>query len=252
MEKAIEYNLEDFSGPLDLLLTLIAKNKMSIYDFEILTIINQYLAAVGGWHFNDLESASEFITMASDLVHKKSRLLLPKSEDTERVREELTGLLVEYSACKEVAGLLREMAAGVFVAVRKPVHIEFDSTYEGHHNRLELSKAWSGMAGRKKATARPRQEQFEEIVAAPFVSVGARAIHLLRGLVAGKINRLRQIFAATRSRSETVATFLALLELISRGRITIAEDEQVQLHERHHTGERDAKNPAPEEAAGGA
>ncbi len=232
MEKTIEYKLEDFSGPLDLLLALIAKNKMSVYDFEILTIINQYLAAVGGGHFDDLESASEFITMAADLVRKKSRLLLPKSEDTERVREELTGLLVEYSACKEVAGQLREMAAGVYIAVRRPLEIELDTTYNGHHDKAELMAALAGMAGRQKETRKPRQENFEEIVAAPFVSVTGRVINLLRGMVMGKIRRLREIFAATRSRSETVASFLALLELIARGRVTIDGEENLELHQR--------------------
>ena len=86
------------------------------------------------------------------------------------------------------------------------------------------------MMGRSTARRVPRQEQFEEIVAAPFVSVSSRVVHVLRGMVTGKIQRLRQLFLRCRTRSETVATFLALLELVRGGRVEIGEDEGLQLN----------------------
>lgn len=229
LENEICFHLEDFEGPLDLLLALVSKNKMSIYDIEILTLIDQYLTIVNGQDSMALESTSEFITMAARLVQMKSTLLLPRSEEGERMREELTGLLVEYSACKEVAGQLGEMARGVFIVVRKPMEMEFDTTYTGRHLPQELADAFKMIAGRSAAKRQPRHEQFEEIVAAPFVSVSGRVIHVLRGLVTGKFSQLRQLFANSRSRGETVATFLAVLELIRGGRIRIEEDGMLEL-----------------------
>lgn len=229
MEKTIQFQIEDFTGPLDLLLALVQKNKKSIYDIEIATLIDQYLEIVGDMGEEDMESASEFIAMAARLVQMKSYLLLPKSDEADRMRQELTGLLVEYGACKEVAGQLGKMAEGVYIVVRKPLEIEFDSTYTGRHEVVELTSAFSGMMGRSAARRVPRQEQFEEIVAAPFVSVASRALGVLRGLKNGTLRRLREVFVRCKTRSETVATFLALLELIRGGRITIEDTEEISL-----------------------
>ena len=103
MEQTITFKLEDFEGPLDLLLYLVSKNKMNIYNIEIVALIDQYVSMVNGLPVYQMESASEFIEMAARLVQMKSYFLLPKSEEAERMKEELTGMLVEYSACKEVA-----------------------------------------------------------------------------------------------------------------------------------------------------
>ncbi len=230
MEKTIQFHLEDFTGPLDLLLALVAKNKMSIYDIEILTLIDQYLEIVGEPGPDMLDSTSEFITMAARLVQMKSSLLLPRSEEADRMREELTGLLVEYGACKRVAETLREMAKGVYIAVRRPLAIEVDTTYHGSHDAAQLAEAFTSIRGRSAARRVPRAEQFDEIVAAPFVSVGGRVIHLLRSVVTGRAKRLKELFAHCRSRGETVATFLALLELIRGGRLEISPDESVALN----------------------
>ena len=106
------FKLADFEGPLDLLLYLVSKNKMSLADIEIVKLIDQYVSIVHGVRAEEMESASEFIEMAARLVQMKSFFLLPKSEEAERMREELTGMLVEYSLCKEVAAKLRAMGEG--------------------------------------------------------------------------------------------------------------------------------------------
>lgn len=231
MEKTVQFHLEDFEGPLDLLLTLVRKNKKSIQEIEILTLIDQYLEVVGqpGPDADALDANSEFISMAAWLVQMKSASLLPRSEEAERMREELTGLLVEYEACKEIAGRLREMSQGIFMVARRPLEIELATTYRGSHQLSELTAAFSGMMGRSNARRLPKQEQFDEIVTAPQVSVAGRVIHLLRGLKSGFITRLAHSFAACRSRGETVATFLALLELIRGGRVAIADNEEMQV-----------------------
>jgi len=134
MEQTITFKLEDFEGPLDLLLYLVSKNKMNIYDIEIVALIDQYVSMVNGLPVYQMESASEFIEMAARLVQMKSYFLLPKSEEAERMKEELTGMLVEYSACKEVAAQLRSMAEGVYTVVREPAEVELDTEYRLRHD----------------------------------------------------------------------------------------------------------------------
>ena len=92
--QTLNFHVEDFDGPLDLLLALVAKNKMTLDEIEILSLIDQYLAVVNGQGIPNPDTQSEFIEMAARLVQMKSYFLLPKSEEAERLREELTGMLV--------------------------------------------------------------------------------------------------------------------------------------------------------------
>ena len=229
MEQTITFKLEDFEGPLDLLLYLVSKNKMNIYDIEIVALIDQYVSMVNGLPVYQMESASEFIEMAARLVQMKSYFLLPKSEEAERMKEELTGMLVEYSACKEVAAQLRSMAEGVYTVVREPAEVELDTEYRLRHDVYLLEEASNALQGRSRQKQPPRQEQFEPLTTAPFVSVTSRIIHVLRGLMTGRVRRLRQLFVKEGGRSQTVATFLAVLELVRAGRIAIADDESLTV-----------------------
>lgn len=229
MEQTITFKLEDFEGPLDLLLYLVSKNKMNIYDIEIVALIDQYVSMVNGLPVYQMESASEFIEMTARLVQMKSYFLLPKSEEAERMKEELTGMLVEYSACKEVAAQLRSMAEGVYTVVREPAEVELDTEYRLRHDVYLLEEAYNALQGRSRQKQPPRQEQFEPLTTAPFVSVTSRIIHVLRGLMTGRVRRLRQLFVKEGGRSQTVATFLAVLELVRAGRIAIADDESLTV-----------------------
>ena len=121
------------------------------------------------------------------------------------------------------------MAAATFTAVRNPMEVEQDNTYTLRHDASLLQQAWFGLMGRSRRRAAPSAERFEPLVAAPFVSVASRVVHVLRGLVTGKVSRLRSLFSPGGSRSETVATFLAVLELVRAGRITIADDETLAV-----------------------
>lgn len=108
------FTLSDFEGPLDLLLYLVSKNKMQIADVEIVSLIDQYLAVVNGPAGAELDQTSEFIEMAARLIYMKSVFLLPRSPEADQLRQELTGQLVEYSACKQAAAMLGQMADGIF------------------------------------------------------------------------------------------------------------------------------------------
>ena len=227
--ESLTFKLEEFEGPLDLLLYLVGKNKMDLHEIAILDLIDQYTAVINTLTEHRLDVASEFIEMAARLVQMKSYLLLPRSEEAERLKQELTGQLIEYSACKEIARRMGAMADATFAAVRQPMEVEQDNTYALRHDASLLQQAWFGLMGRSRRRAAPSAERFEPLVAAPFVSVASRVVHVLRGLVTGKVSRLRSLFSPGGSRSETVATFLAVLELVRAGRITIADDETLAV-----------------------
>ena len=106
--EALTFKLEEFEGPLDLLLYLVSKNKMNLYDINIMELIDQYTAVIGSVQGDRMDAASEFIDMAAHLVQMKSALLLPRAPEAERMKAELTGRLIEYSACKQVAARLGE------------------------------------------------------------------------------------------------------------------------------------------------
>ena len=111
--EALTFKLEDFEGPLDLLLYLVSKNKMNLYDINIMQLIDQYTAVINTLQADRMDVASEFIDMAAKLVQMKSALLLPRSPEAERMKAELTGRLIEYSTCKAVAAQLGSRARDV-------------------------------------------------------------------------------------------------------------------------------------------
>lgn len=219
----LTFHLEAFDGPLDLLLALVAKHKMDLHNIPILELIDQYTAIVERARQQDPNVASAFIETAARLVEMKSFLLLPRSTEGERMKEELTGRLIEYDRCRRLAGQLRSRARGVTVYTRPPAVLEGGGLYPLRHAAQTLADCWRNMAGR----ARPqpvRQEAFEPLVAAPFVSVESRVVHVLRGLATGKVDHLEQLFSKEQELSATVATFLAVLELVRAGRVEIAPD----------------------------
>jgi segregation and condensation protein A len=236
----LTFHLENFDGPLDLLLALIAKNKMDLHDIPIFELIGQYTAVIRSVQEQQLDVASEFIEMAAHLVEMKSYLLLPRSEEGERLRQELTGQLIEYDLCRRMAGRLREMSQGVYMAVRRPAQVDFDNTYALRHEPQLLVDAWDALQGRGLRRRAPDAERFEPIVAAPFVSVASRVVHVLRGLTMGRLRRLSQLFRSGDDRSTTVATFLAVLELVRHGRLAIGEDETLTMNRKKIRPDADA------------
>ena len=226
--------LEVFQGPLDLLLHLVGKNKMNLYDINIMELIDQYTAAIASTQ-DRMEVSSEFIDMAAHLVQMKSALLLPRSQEAERMKAELTGRLIEYSACKRVAAALGSRARDMYTAVRKPMTLKSPAEYTRPQDPDRLVQAWYNLMGRSLRRRKPSQERFEPLVAAPFVSVGSRVAHLLRGLLRGTLHRMSQLFNPQESRSTNVATFLALLELIRAGRVRLDESGVMTIDRRRRS-----------------
>jgi len=229
----LTFKLEDFEGPLDLLLYLVGKNKMNLYDINIMELIDQYTAAINTMQADRMEVASEFIDMATHLVQMKSALLLPRSQEAERMKAELTGRLIEYSVCKEVAAQLGSRARDLFTAVREPMPLVGAAEYTRRHDPDRLLQAWYNLMGRSLRKKKPTQERFEPLVTAPVVSVASRVTHMLRGLIKGTLHSLNQLFSPQESRSTNVATFLALLELVRAGRIQIVNNGSLHLDRTH-------------------
>ena len=241
MAEELTFHLADFEGPLELLLTLVQKHKMDLHNIPILELIDQYTRTVAADAGADPETASAFIEMAAHLVEMKSFLLLPRNEEGERMKQELTGQLIEYDQCRRMAALLRAKGEVAPVFVRRPMEMELDNTYALHHAPQILADYWQALAGRTKTRRVPTQQQFEPLVTAPMVSVTSRVVYILRRMLGGTVAKMEQLFSRSQSRSTNVATFLALLELVRGGRIAL--DDRGELTMRRTRPERNKENP---------
>lgn len=225
----LNFKIDQFEGPLDLLLTLISKHKMNILDIEIITIINQYLEIINSAQAQDLDIASDFIDMAARLVYLKSVYLLPKDEEGEKLKAELQGQLIEYSQAKIAAENLRRLFVGDSLFIRTPQQVEEDWTYDIIHPVSDLVKAYEVLDDKSIRRAPPKMEKFEPIVSAPIVSVQTKIFSVLKNLMKNRIQTLQSAFDKTKGKSDAIATFMAILELIRAHRISIDEEENMVL-----------------------
>ena len=222
----MDFHLDNFDGPLDLLLHLISKNKVSIYDIPIAEILEQYMAVLHEAEHMDLDVAGDFIAMAAQLVYIKSRMLLPKHEESEELKRELTGQLLEYQLCREIAGQLGERATGFDHFCREPEKLEADETYTGSHDPFVLLEAYGAAVGKGERKLPPPRTAFQGIVSRKIVSVSSKIISVLRGLRKNASVTYKSLFQRAESRSELVATFLAVLELVKARRIRVTGEEE--------------------------
>ena len=234
MEKTetLSYKLDVFEGPLDLLLNLIAKNKLNIYDIPIAELLEQYMAQIHEMQAADMDVASEFLEMAARLVHIKSVSLLPKKEEEAALKQELTGQLLEYQQCKEAAMRLRERFSldGI---VRAQADIPADLTYKRHHKPQELLSAYLSMLGKKKPPEPQKPEDtISKLITRRVVSVASQIVFVLRSLGKKRHVSLKELFRGKNDPSERVAAFLAVLELVKDKRLRVdgdGEDCEIKL-----------------------
>lgn len=234
MEKTetLSYKLDVFEGPLDLLLNLIAKNKLNIYDIPIAELLEQYMAQIHEMQAADMDVASEFLEMAARLVHIKSVSLLPKKEEEAALKQELTGQLLEYQQCKEAAMRLRERFSldGI---VRAQADIPADLTYKRQHKPQELLSAYLLMLGKKKPPEPQKPEDtISKLITRRVVSVASQIVFVLRSLWKKRHVSLKELFRGKNDPSERVAAFLAVLELVKDKRLRVdgdGEDCEIKL-----------------------
>lgn len=227
MEKLSFKVNEQYEGPLDLILHLIAKHQLNIQDINISSLLEQYMDYIRAWQEQNMEVASEFLEMASRLVYIKTVSLLPKYEEEEKqAKAELVGQLLEYQACKEAAEQLGLRQSGFSAFVRAPQELEADLTYVRRHDPMELARSYWDAVGKGRRRLPPQSEVFTPLVAKPVVSVSSRIVHILRGLYRRTRLSFRGLFEDSGSRSERVATFLAVLELLKAKRIRMEDEDQ--------------------------
>ena len=236
MENTLSYKLEGFEGPLDLLLQLIARNKLNIYDIKRSVLIDQYLEQIELFKAEEKELASEFLEMASRLLYIKTVSLLPKHDEIVQLKEELTGALLEYMVCQQIARKLSEMQDGFDRFVRKPEELEFDKTYELTHSADVMYLSYLAAVGRGQRKLPPSTAPFTKIVAKKIVAVSTKIVFVMRNLWKGGSKKLSSLYKTARSRSEMVATFLAVLELCKANRVRVdgdAENAEIKLIKEH-------------------
>ncbi len=237
---AIDVKLNVFEGPLDLLLHLIEKNKVNIYDIPIVTITEQYLDYVNNMVEEDLDVMSEFLVMAATLIRIKSKMLLPKdeekTEEEEDPRDELVKRLLEYKMYKYAASELKDMELDSSRVFYKTESIPDEiKSYKPEIDAKELiSEADITLEKLNEIFKSVMRKQVDKIdpVRSKFKNIEKDEIPLevkmeeLREQVRGlKGINFRTLLEMQASRANIIVTFLAVLELMKMGRISIRQDD---------------------------
>ena len=239
-----QFKLDMFEGPLDLLLHLISKHKLNIHDIEISLLLEQYMEYIHQLDHEDLEDAADFLEMAARLIYIKTVSLLPQDEEAQELKKELEGRLIEYSQCKYLASVLARGYAGGEIFVRKPEPVPVDKTYTREHDPSVLLEAYLGLSERARNEKPINAKLFQPIVSHKVVSVGSKIVYILKKLYTVGVCDLSHIYDGMQTKSERVATFLAILELTKSGRICL-NDDNTQISFSDKTRER-KKHSSPE------
>ena len=225
----IIYKIEQFEGPLDLLLSLLAKNKMSIEDIQIAVICDQYIEYIEQVQSYNIELSAEFLVMASQLMLIKSRKLLPRADENEKDEdeEELKLALLEYERAKEASSMLGSLYSAYSGRMEKDTdEIPADRSFVAEHDVNLLSSALMRIVSTFEVTDEVASEKIKPLISTKTVSVGEKVYAVLRILVVngGHVNVI-DCFENIRTKHEAVATFMALLEMLKAGRILLEETE---------------------------
>lgn len=225
--------MEDFEGPLDVILELLSKNKIEIQDVSITAILNQYLAYLDEMKRLDMEIASEFITMASHLMLIKTKMLLSAAEQEEAENELdiLRQSLMERRR-KEAMDQIRiavveleprnEIGRSLFT--KEPEPLKREQGYRYRHDVSDLLRALDMITERNARQLPPPTTNFMGIVGKEPYPIGRKTGEVLRQLVLRGVERLKNLFHGNKSRSEVVATFLAILDLCKTNAVTLEDD----------------------------
>lgn len=238
-QMAIPIKLEVFEGPLDLLLHLIDKNKVNIYDIPIVLITQQYMEYVNGMEKKDLNVVSEFLVMAATLLDIKSRMLLPKevNEDGEEQdpRAELVEKLLEYKMYKYMSYELKDMYIDAdksmykmptipkeIMAYKQPVNLE---ELVGDMNLAKLRAIFDDIMKRQENRVDPIRSRFGRIEKEE-VSLEEKMIYVRNYIMVHEHFSFKELLGMASSKVQVIVTFLAVLELIKMGNITVEQENR--------------------------
>lgn len=222
--------LQDFSGPLSLILMLLSKNKIEIRDIKISEILDQYLEYLEKMEQMDLEIASEFVQMASHLLYIKTKTLLAGEEEVSELEELISSL--EQLKCKDVYAAVQKITPelkkaserGLLYIAKLPEPLpKTTREYEYRHEPADLFKALYAVVTRGGKPVEP--ELARRIVPSRIIyEVKTKSREIITRLRNGAA-KLSELYSACGSRSEIVATFISILELCSMGSIELGGDE---------------------------
>lgn len=238
-QMAIPIKLEVFEGPLDLLLHLIDKNKVNIYDIPIVLITQQYMEYVNGMEKKDLNVVSEFLVMAATLLDIKSRMLLPKevNEDGEEQdpRAELVEKLLEYKMYKYMSYELKDMYIDAdksmykmptipkeIMAYKQPVNLE---ELVGDMNLAKLRAIFDDIMKRQENRVDPIRSRFGRIEKEE-VSLEEKMIYVRNYIMVHEHFSFKELLGMASSKVQVIVTFLAVLELIKMGNIIVEQENR--------------------------
>ncbi|MDD4688982.1 MAG: segregation/condensation protein A [Eubacteriales bacterium] len=246
--ESIKFNLDAFEGPLDLLLHLIQKNKVNICDIPISSITDQYMEHIKKLKEFDLDTSSEFLVIAAQLLQIKSKMLLPQENeeevDEEDPREELARRLIEYRNFKAAALYLRQYEeAGSGVVVKTPEYIErkiIDKSFK-ELTIENLIKSLVGLHDKNTSYNTDIREKMEQIVLKPRISVFTKVKSILKKIKNIKKIKFKELFKSMDSKSEAVAGFLAVLELLKLNRLKLTTQDGEYILEDNIKSKKDEK-----------
>ena len=222
---ALTYKLEQFEGPLDLLLSLIQKNKVSITDIPISLICDQYIEYIAQAQALDMELASEFIVMASELMLIKSKMLLPKTEEeAEDPRATLTDALLRYQQAKEAAQKLTPMYAYYSGRMVKDTdEISVDKTFVADQDVTALCAAVRRIVAYNNALEHAATTTFKPMISKPIIPVEIKIVSILRRIERQGAASLEELIECEATLPDMIASFLGVLELIKVRKLLIAD-----------------------------
>lgn len=234
---AIPIKLEAFEGPLDLLLYLIEKNKVDIYDIPIVSITEQYLEYIKKMETEDMNIMSEFLVMAATLLDIKSKMLLPKEIDEESGEEidpraELVQQLLEYKMCKYMAYELKDRQLDASHTYFKPATLpkEIEEYREpvnlqevlGDATLNKLQELFNMVIKRQEDKVDPVRSTFGNIKK-DEIDMDLKASYILAYVNSHKSFSFVELLEKQNSKAETIVAFLVILELIKIGQVTISQ-----------------------------
>lgn len=224
----IEFKINDFEGPLDLLLHLIKESKMDIMDIEIEKITKQYVDYLSSQERMNLEISSEYLVLASELLEIKSKMLLPgvkKEEEEEDIdpREELVSRLLEYQAYKDITKVLQEKEL-----LRKDIYTKSPENINNYIDEVHEVYAEGSVEDLVNALKKYYQRKMDNKplktkVTVNEISVSSRRHDIKRILMGKKKMSFFELFPVA-SKEYVVATFLAILEMVKSREIMITQN----------------------------
>jgi len=224
--------MQDFSGPLNLILMLLSKNKIEIRDLKISEILSQYIDYISIMQEMDLDVASEFVQMASYLVYIKTKTLLVTEEEVSEIEELMSSL--EMLKCKEAYTSIKaitpeltkaaEQGTLMFSKTPEPLKDLSDKSYRYSHEPQELLMALLSVVSRRELS---RDTERSGILVPKRIVFGVRekCAQLIALLKSGRVHTLQELYLMSKTRSEVIATFISVLELCAMGSLEIIDND---------------------------